>query len=74
MITDKTVTRVPSHYQGVVKRLNFRDDEACDIGKVILELEVVNQESKKEIDEYGAQVAENMIVPGQFQASAHRAA
>ena len=72
MITDKTVTRVPSHFSGVVRRLNFKDDEACDIGKTIMELEVNQEATGKGVnpaDEYGAAVADNMIVPGQFQAS-----
>lgn len=58
---------MPSNFSGVIRRLNFKDDEECDIGKVILEIEV-NQESTtnkaKEIDEYGAAIADNMIVPG----------
>ena len=64
MTTDKTVTRVPSRFDGVVKRLKFRDDEECGVGKVMLEIEI--EKDKKVIDEYGAAVAENMIIPGQF--------
>jgi hypothetical protein len=41
--------RVPSHYQGVVRRLNFRNEEECDIGMAILELEV--SQLSKEIEE-----------------------
>jgi pyruvate/2-oxoglutarate dehydrogenase complex dihydrolipoamide acyltransferase (E2) component len=62
--TDKTVTRVPSHFDGVVKRLKFRDDEECGVGKVMLEIEIKKESKKKFIDEYGAAVSENMIIPG----------
>ena len=68
--TDKTVTRVPSHFDGVVKRLKFRDDEECGVGKVMLEIEIKKESKKKFIDEYGAAVSENMIIPGQFQSQA----
>ena len=67
MTTEKTVSRVPSNFSGTVRRLNFKNEEECDIGKVILEIEVNQESSSKkvqEIDEYGAAVADNMIVPG----------
>jgi hypothetical protein len=41
--------RVPSHYQGVIRRLNFRNEEECDIERVILELEV--SQVSREIEE-----------------------
>lgn len=57
-----------------MRRLNFKDDDSCDVGKVILELEVDQETTTNSVgtaglnsspyDEYGAAVADNMIVPG----------
>ena len=53
MITDKLVAKIPSSFAGKVTKLNFKNDEICQVGQPLLEMEVgddvkVKEEIKKE--------------------------
>ena len=39
MFTDKLVTKIPSTHDGIVKKINFKSDEICPVGKALIELE-----------------------------------
>jgi 2-oxoisovalerate dehydrogenase E2 component (dihydrolipoyl transacylase) len=40
VITDKLVAKIPSAYSGKVSKLNFKSDDICQVGEVLLEMEV----------------------------------
>lgn len=53
MITDKLVAKIPSSYSGKITKLNYKNDEICQVGQPLLEMEVgdhitVKDEIKKE--------------------------
>lgn len=40
VFTDKLVAKIPSTHDGVVKKINFGEDEICLVGHALLDLEV----------------------------------
>jgi pyruvate/2-oxoglutarate dehydrogenase complex dihydrolipoamide acyltransferase (E2) component len=40
VFTDKLVAKIPSTYDGVIKRITLKNDEICLVGKPLLEIEV----------------------------------
>lgn len=48
MITDKLVAKIPSAYAGKVTKLNFKNDEICQVGQPLLEMEVGDDVEVKE--------------------------
>jgi len=40
VITDKLVAKIPSTYAGKISKLNFKNDEICQVGEALLEMEV----------------------------------
>ena len=39
MFTDKLVAPIPSSYEGTVKKIYYKDDEICPVGKTLIEIE-----------------------------------
>lgn len=39
VFTDKLVAPIPSSYEGIVKKIHFKDDEICPVGMTLLEIE-----------------------------------
>ncbi len=48
MITDKLVAKIPSSYAGKVSKLNFKNDDICQVGQSLLEMEVSDDVKVKE--------------------------
>lgn len=40
MITDKLVAKIPSAYAGKISKLHYKNDEICQVGQPLLDLEV----------------------------------
>ncbi len=40
MFTDKLVAKIPSTASGVVKQINFKNDQICAVGHAILTIEL----------------------------------
>lgn len=40
VFTDKLVAKIPSTHDGVIKKINFKNDDICLVGKALVELEV----------------------------------
>lgn len=40
MFTDKLVAKIPSTHDGVIKSINYKNDEICLVGKALIEMEV----------------------------------
>lgn len=40
VFTDKLVAKIPSTHDGVIKKINFGEDEICLVGHSLLDLEV----------------------------------
>jgi pyruvate/2-oxoglutarate dehydrogenase complex dihydrolipoamide acyltransferase (E2) component len=40
VFTDKLVAKIPSTHDGVIKKINFKTDEICLVGKPLIELEL----------------------------------
>lgn len=45
--TDKLFTQLPSPYEGRVHKLFYKTDEKCNVGDVLLEIEVDSESSLK---------------------------
>ena len=48
VITDKLVAKIPSAYSGKIVKLNFKNDEICQVGQSLLDLEVGDDVKVKE--------------------------
>ncbi len=48
MITDKLVAKIPASYSGKVIKLNLKNDEICQVGQPLLEMEVSDDVKVKE--------------------------
>lgn len=40
VFTDKLIAKIPSTCTGIVKNINFKEDEVCLVGHMLLEIEV----------------------------------
>ena len=40
MFTDKLVAKIPSTHDGIVKKINFKNDDLCSVGHALVEVEV----------------------------------
>ena len=40
MFTDKLVAKIPSTHDGVVKKINFKNDDICLVGHPLVEVEM----------------------------------
>ena len=40
VFTDKLVAKIPSTHDGVIKSINYKNDEICLVGRALVELEV----------------------------------
>lgn len=40
VFTDKLVAKIPSTHDGVIKKINYKNDEICLVGKALIELEI----------------------------------
>lgn len=40
VFTDKLVAKIPSTHDGVIKSINYKNDEICLVGKALIEIEV----------------------------------
>ena len=40
MFTDKLVAKIPSTHDGVIKSINYKNDEICLVGKALIEMEI----------------------------------
>lgn len=40
MFTDKLVAKIPSTHDGVVKKINYKNDDICLVGHPLIEVEV----------------------------------
>ena len=64
--TDKLFTEIPSPYKGVIHKLNYLEEESCNVGDVLLEIETFDDEEiieEKEIIEK----TENSIKSGTYE-------
>lgn len=48
VITDKLVAKIPSSYSGKIVKLNFKNDEICQVGQSLLDMEVGDDVKVKE--------------------------
>ena len=48
VITDKLVAKIPSAYSGKIVKLNFKNDEICQVGQSLLDMEVGDDVKVKE--------------------------
>lgn len=42
MFTDKLVAKIPSTHDGIVKKINFKNDDMCLVGHALAEVEVAD--------------------------------
>ena len=40
MFTDKLVAKIPSTHDGVVKKINYKNDDICLVGHALVEVEL----------------------------------
>ena len=40
VFTDKLVAKIPSTHDGVIKSINYKNDEICLVGKALVEIEI----------------------------------
>lgn len=40
VFTDKLVAKIPSTHDGVIKKINFKNDDICLVGKPLVEVEI----------------------------------
>lgn len=45
--TDKLFTEIPSPYKGKIHRLMYKEDDACNVGDVLLEIDTPEQKDKQ---------------------------
>jgi 2-oxoisovalerate dehydrogenase E2 component (dihydrolipoyl transacylase) len=48
VITDKLVAKIPSSFSGKITKLNFKNDDICQVGQALLEMEVDDNVQIKE--------------------------
>ena len=44
VFTDKLVAKIPSTHDGIIKKVNFKNDEICLVGKALVEVEIETEE------------------------------
>lgn len=50
VFTDKLVARIPSTHDGLIKKINFDEDEICLVGHSLLDLEVTEEDGDDSSD------------------------
>ena len=64
VITDKLVAKIPSSYAGKIMKLHYKNDEICQVGQPLLDMEVGDDVQTKEAPKKEEPHAESKPEPG----------